>query len=79
MVNEIYKINNLVGEVLIGYLVFTNPAFWVAKGIFFYFINLLNFKLNLEFYIKLFMFLLILLNIIVNFIIVLFYDINLFK
>ena len=34
MVNEIYKINNLVGEVLIGYLVFTNPAYWVAKGIF---------------------------------------------
>ena len=43
MVNEIYKINNLVGEVLIGYLVFTNPAYWVAKGIFFFFFNFIKY------------------------------------
>ena len=34
MANEIHKINNPVGEVLVGALVCTNPAHWVAKGIF---------------------------------------------
>ena len=32
--NEIRKINNPVGEVLVGTFVFTNPEYWVAKGIF---------------------------------------------
>lgn len=34
MANEINKIDNVAGRVVVGTLVFANPAYWLAKGIF---------------------------------------------
>ena len=34
MANEINKIDNPVGKVAVGTLVFANPVYWIAKGIF---------------------------------------------